>query len=80
MGEQVSEQKPYFDPNRVPTPLESAVKDLRAWTLTTTSNNGMVAAVNLVLDELARVTSERDRLLGFRDAIVSCLVDVKVAL
>ena len=76
----MSEQKPYFDPNRVPTPLESAVKDLRAWTLTTTSNNGMVAAVNLVLDELTNVTSERDRLQRLRDAIVSCLVDVKVAL
>jgi len=71
----VSEQKPYFDPNRVPTPLESAVKDLRAWTLTTTSNNGMVAAVNLMLDELARVTSERDRLLVFRDAIFALTVD-----
>lgn len=45
-------QEPYFlDPQ--PTPLDIAVASLRIWCMDTTASATMVAAVTLVLDELA---------------------------
>jgi hypothetical protein len=63
-------QQPYFDPNAKPSPLDSAITDLRRWCKDTTDCSGMPACITLVLDEVERLRAEVKLLLkqSYEDA------------
>ena len=69
--------EPYFDPN-APDPVAVAKRELREWCAATAAGSPLPAAVTVILDELDRVTIERDRLMRFREAIFECVFNVTV--
>ena len=70
--------EPYFDPNATPDPVAVAKRELREWCAVTAAGSPLPAAVTTILDELDRVTIERDRLMRFRETIFECVFNVTV--